>query len=129
MNSSTQYSYVDMIKQFHNTYICPINESFDKNDRDLLRTRLNLIREEYDEVMDAAFWNDKENLLKELTDLVYVTIGTAITYGWDFDTAFKRIHKSNMSKLDVEGKPIYRKDGKILKGPNYKSADLSDLVK
>jgi predicted HAD superfamily Cof-like phosphohydrolase len=51
-----------------------------------------------------------------------------VEFGWDFDEAFKRVHESNMSKLDEEGKPIRRQDGKILKGPNYQAPDLRDLV-
>ena len=49
-------------------------------------------------------------------------------FGWDGDTAYNRVHESNMSKLGDSGKPIYRKDGKVLKGPNYKKPDLKDLV-
>ena len=66
--------------------------------------------------------------MKEACDLVYVVLGTFVEFGWDFDEAFKRVHESNMSKLDAEGKPIYREDGKVLKGPNYHKPDLSDLI-
>ena len=69
-----------------------------------------------------------ENILKELVDVVVVCVGMADTYGWDFDTAFDRVHDSNMSKLDNDGKPIFRSDGKVLKSENYKPAELSDLV-
>tara|TARA_R100000742_G_C4224744_1_gene47632 strand:- start:43 stop:192 length:150 start_codon:yes stop_codon:yes gene_type:complete len=48
--------------------------------------------------------------------------------GWDLDRALHRVHESNMSKLDDEGKPIYREDGKVLKGPNYKPPNLEDLI-
>ena len=71
---------------------------------------------------------NKEDILKELCDLVYVCIGFADTYGWNFDTAFNRVHQSNMSKLDKNGDPIYRRDGKILKSELYKEPDLQDLV-
>ena len=68
-------------------------------------------------------------LLKELADLVYVCYGYADRFGWDLDEAFRRVHLSNMSKLDpVTGKPIFREDGKILKGPAYKEPNLGDLV-
>jgi len=87
--------------------------------------RLKLIEEECKEVHDA---DSTENLLKELADLVYVTYGMAATFGWDLDEAVRRVHASNMSKLGEDGKPIYREDGKVLKGPNYKKPDLSDLV-
>ena len=66
--------------------------------------------------------------LKELADLVYVCYQYAENMGWFLDEALDRVHKSNMSKLDTEGNPIYRDDGKVLKGPNYKPPTLTDLV-
>lgn len=110
--------------------------------------RLCLIREEAEEVEDAVclladkVFNAellgidmteeikaaKAALLKELCDLQYVLSGFAVTFGLPLDEAFKRVHESNMSKLGLDGKPIYREDGKVLKGPNYKKPDLSDLV-
>lgn len=114
----------------------------------VLSMRLCLIREEAEEVEDAVYrladkvFNAellgidmteeikaaKAALLKELCDLQYVLSGFAVTFGLPFDEAFKRVHESNMSKLGPDGKPIYREDGKVLKGPNYKKPDLSDLV-
>ena len=92
---------------------------------DLDQLRIGLISEEYSEVMGAT---DAANLLKELADLAYVTYGKAATFGWDLDEALRRVHKSNMSKLGIDGKPFKNPLGKVLKGPNYKSCDLSDLV-
>ena len=70
----------------------------------------------------------RENCLKELADLVYVCYQYAENMKWDLDEAMHRVHESNMSKLDENGEPIYREDGKVLKGPNYKPPNLSDLV-
>ncbi len=70
----------------------------------------------------------RQNCLQELADLVYVCYQYAANMSWDLDEALNRVHESNMSKLDEDGKPIYREDGKVLKGPNYKPPDLSDLV-
>ena len=70
-------------------------------------------------------------LLKELADLQYVLSGTLVSlspFFGDFDTAFNRVHASNMSKLGNDGHPVYRADGKVTKGPNYKPPDLKDLV-
>ena len=99
------------------------------------RTRQrNLITEEFKEFLEAdgmLFRNSPEfpqNCLKELADLVYVCYQYAANMGWDLDEAMFRVHQSNMSKLDEEGKPIYREDGKVLKGPNYKPPILEDLV-
>ena len=114
----------------------------------VLSMRLCLIREEAEEVEDAVclladkVFNAellgidmteeikaaKAALLKELCDLQYVLSGFVVTFGLPFDEAFKRVHESNMSKLGPDGKPIYRDAGKVLKGPNYKKPDLSDLV-
>jgi predicted HAD superfamily Cof-like phosphohydrolase len=90
--------------------------------------RHDLIKEECDEVWDAYCHESNEALLKELADLVYVTYGFAAWAGWDLDEAVRRVHESNMSKLGEDGKPIYREDGKVLKGPNYLPPDLKDLV-
>ena len=66
--------------------------------------------------------------LKELADLVYVCYQFAASQEWDLDEAMQRVHESNMSKLDDNGKPIYRADGKVLKGPKYKEPYLLDLI-
>jgi len=94
----------------------------------------NLIVEEFKEFLDAEGLLFRKNLvfeaeaLKELADLVYVCYQYAENMGWLLDEALDRVHLSNMSKLDTEGKPIYREDGKVLKGPNYKPPTLTDLV-
>ena len=67
-------------------------------------------------------------VLKELSDLVFVCYQFAAAYGLDLDAAMERVFESNMSKLGDDGKPIYREDGKVLKGPNYKKPQLDDLV-
>ena len=93
----------------------------------------NLIVEEFKEFLQAEGMlfrhgrNAKEECLKELADLVYVCYQYAENMGWFLDEAMNRVHESNMSKLDENGKPIYRDDGKVLKGPNYKPPNLSDL--
>ena len=71
--------------------------------------------------------NHQEHALKELADLVYVCYQFAENMGWFLDEALNRVHESNMSKLDDDGNPIYREDGKVLKGPNYKPPYLEDL--
>jgi len=75
------------------------------------------------------FKSDKIKVAKELADLLYVTYGSADTMNIPMDLVFAEVHRSNMSKLGPDGKPIYREDGKILKGPSYKPVDLSHLVK
>src|SRR5690606_5216460 len=68
------------------------------------------------------------NLLKELADLRYVLSGLCVALGIDEEECVRRVHESNMSKLGEDGSPIYREDGKVLKGPNYAPPDLDDLV-
>lgn len=97
---------------------------------DELALRQRLILEEAFEVGDEL--TDGSSLAKtakELADLVYVTLGTVLSLGLqaEFERCFDAIHVSNMSKLGEDGKPIYREDGKVLKGPNYSPADLSFL--
>ena len=98
--------------------------------------QLRLIREESTEFFEAAdeLFVDPEDpdlreaLVKELSDLVFVCYQFAAAHSIDLDEAMFRVFESNMSKLDEEGKPIYRADGKVLKGPRYKAPDLSTCV-
>ncbi len=93
-----------------------------------------LIVEEFKEFLQAEGMlfmhgnNAQAECLKELADLVYVCYQYAENMRWDLDEALHRVHESNMSKLDEDGQPIYREDGKVLKGPNYKPPNLEDLV-
>ena len=93
-----------------------------------------LIVEEFKEFLEAdkemilMHPKDREATLKELADLIYVCAQYAENMNWDIEQALRRVHKSNLSKLGEDGKPIKREDGKVLKGPNYQPPDLSDLV-
>jgi predicted HAD superfamily Cof-like phosphohydrolase len=91
-------------------------------------TQLRLIDEEYKEFVEAHNHEDRAECLKELCDLVYVCWQYSSNMGWDLDEALRRVHMSNMSKLDENGKPLYRVDGKVMKGPRYKPPQLGDLV-
>jgi predicted HAD superfamily Cof-like phosphohydrolase len=93
-----------------------------------------LIVEEFKEFLDAenqlimGLRVNAAECLKELADLVYVSYQYAENLGWDLDEALNRVHQSNMSKLGEDGQPIYREDGKVLKGPNYQPPTLTDIV-
>lgn len=101
---------------------------------DQFNLQAKLIVEEYTEVIDALCIFEQEDktthaeLLKELADLVFVCYQMAENMGWNLDEAMYRVFQSNMSKLDDSGKPVRNEYGKVLKGPNYKLPDLSDLV-
>ena len=90
--------------------------------------QLGLIAEEFEEFRSAHANEPYENELKELADLVYVCFQYAENMEWDLEEALDRVHKSNMSKLGLDGKPIRRADGKVLKGPNYQPPSLRDLI-
>ena len=93
------------------------------------KLRLSLIREELEELSDAM---NKKNLLEvadALTDILYVTYGAGHAFGINLDKCFDEVQNSNMSKLDINGKPIYNESGKVMKGPNYFKPNLSKLIK
>ena len=96
--------------------------------RDQRSIQKSLIDEEWSEFHEAYHMKDDCEQLKELADLVYVCYQFAASQEWDLDEAMQRVHESNMSKLDSNGKPIYRPDGKVMKGPNYKEPYLLDLI-
>ena len=115
-------------KEFRSKY--EISNSADRQNR---ARQHRLIVEEFKEFLEADCFlfkhgqNVQEECLKELADLVYVCYQYAENMGWFLDEALNRVHVSNLSKLGEDNKPIRREDGKILKGPNYKPPDLSDL--
>ena len=90
--------------------------------------RLSLILEEYTELEDAVAEGHMEGIADALTDILYVTYGAGHAFGIDLDKCFEEVQRSNMSKLGADGKPIYRDDGKIMKGPNYSEPDLRKVL-
>ena len=141
-NGTPQTSrWFDQVKAFTEAMGQPVGEDItDSSDTDLLMMRIDLIEEERHEVLgempqlllgdgDRLYLApvDKASLTKELADLLYVTIGFAVTFGLPICEVFERVHQSNMSKLGEDGKPIYREDGKVMKGPNYQPPKLDDL--
>jgi predicted HAD superfamily Cof-like phosphohydrolase len=115
-----------LVEEFHEAFGHPINDTYAVLSQWLFR--LKLIKEELAELENAIHNEGMEQVYKELADLQYVVSGMAVAFGIDLEASFLRVHKSNMSKLGEDGKPIYREDGKILKGPNYKEPNLLDLV-
>jgi len=99
-----------------------------QNGKDNRTMQQGLIAEEFQEFNEAVANEPYENELKELADLVYVCFQYAENMEWDLEEALDRVHKSNMSKLGLDGKPIRRSDGKVLKGPNYQPPILNDLI-
>lgn len=124
-----------MMEEFHRAFGHPVNQPELINSLDFVKLRNALHKEEWkelrDELLDGIlFKNINPNLLKEGADLLYVLLGTFVSLGLgdQLMEAYRRVHLSNMSKLGEDGKPIYREDGKVLKGPNYQPPNLDDLV-
>jgi len=93
--------------------------------------RFNLMQEENEEYLEAANNNDLVEVADALGDMLYILCGTIIEHGMQhkIEAVFAEIQKSNMSKLDENGKPIYREDGKVLKGPNYFKPNIASILK
>jgi len=91
--------------------------------------RINLINEELEEFKQAIKSNDLKEAVDALTDILYVTYGAGHAFGVNLDECFDEVQKSNMSKLDGDGKPIYNEAGKVMKGPNYFKPDLKQFLK
>ncbi len=92
------------------------------------KLRIDLIKEELDELSEAMKNNNLLEVADALTDILYVTYGAGHAFGIDLDKCFEEVQNSNMSKLDKNGKPIYNESGKVMKGPNYFKPDLSKFV-
>ena len=92
------------------------------------KLRIDLIKEELNELQDAMKNNDLLEVADALTDILYVTYGAGHAFGIDLDKCFNEVQNSNMSKLDENGKPIYNNAGKVMKGPKYFKPDLSKFV-
>ena len=126
---SQMKSNLEQAREFRNSF--NVKDSKTLSSRSMQK---NLIVEEFKEFLEAEgmlFRNNAalhEDAIKELSDLVYVCYQYAANMGWDLDEALRRVHQSNMSKLDEDGKPTYREDGKVLKSANYQPPTLSDLV-
>ena len=92
------------------------------------KLRIDLIKEELDELKEAMDNNDLLEVADALTDILYVTYGAGHAFGIDLDRCFDEVQNSNMSKIGENGKPIYNESGKVMKGPNYFKPDLSKFV-
>ena len=123
---------LDSVKQFHSSFGLGISEapkaSLGQN-VDLLR--FNLMKEENEEYLEATQNNDLTEVADALGDMLYILCGTIIEHGLQYkiEEVFDEIQRSNMSKLGANGLPVYREDGKVLKGPNYFKPDFTEILK
>ena len=118
----------EKVRLFMKTYGQEVKDKAGFSDAKTNKLRIDLIKEELEELTEAM---QDENLLEvadALTDILYVTYGAGHAFGINLDKCFDEVQNSNMSKLDENGKPIYNEHGKVMKGPNYFKPDLSKFV-
>ena len=118
----------EKVRIFMKTYGQEVKDKAGFSDARTNKLRIDLIKEELDELTEAM---QDENLLEvadALTDILYVTYGAGHAFGIDLDKCFEEVQSSNMSKLGDDGKPVYNEAGKVMKGPNYFKPDLSKFL-
>ena len=93
------------------------------------KLRVDLIEEELEELKEAINKKDLQETIDALTDILYVTYGAGHAFGVNLDKCFEEVQNSNMSKLGDDGKPIFNKNGKVMKGPNYFKPNLNQFLK
>lgn len=118
----------DMVEQFMETFGQEVKTKPEFPDNDTIALRLELIEEEVRELRDAIGNADMTEVADALTDILYVTYGAGHAFGINLDKCFEEVQASNMSKLGKDGKPIYREDGKVLKGPDFFEPNLKQFV-
>ena len=119
----------EKIKEFHKAFKRFSGVTPELPNKKLIKLRIKIMKEEMKELIEAIKENNLPNIAKELSDVLVVVYGTADSYGINADKAFDLVHKANMSKLDINGQPIMRDDGKILKGPNYQEPNMKSFIK
>lgn len=118
----------DLNKEFMECFGQDVFDHPSVRDTETRQLRLNLIEEEVQELREAMYRQDIVEIADALADILYVVYGAGHAFGIDLDKCYEEVHSSNMSKLDKNGKPIYRKDGKVMKGENYSPPNLLKIV-
>ncbi|QRV01415.1 nucleoside triphosphate pyrophosphohydrolase family protein [Arcanobacterium phocisimile] len=139
----------ELVRQFHSVYRLPVCDDKPNSDRERVHMRLGLVAEEFAELVGAVYGAKSRSIIEEaweesrthddhtrdtievadaLGDLVYVIYGMALELGIPLTDVLEEIHASNLSKLDANGEPIYREDGKVLKGPNFFQPDIARVL-
>lgn len=128
----------EALKEFHNAFgvivsdepVVPEGENELDWDAisDVWNLRMELVSEEYGEFREAMEAGHLVAIADAIADLIVVAAGTAVSFGIPLDRCFAEVHRSNMSKLGEDGKPIYREDGKVLKGPNFSPPNLREII-
>ena len=122
---------LNAVKEFHSAFGLGVNEIPTGHLGETVNMlRYNLMKEENEEYLEAVMNNDKIEIADALGDMLYILCGTIISHGLQhkIEEVFDEIQRSNMSKLGHDGKPIYREDGKVMKGPNYFKPDFREIL-
>ena len=118
----------EKVKEFMTTFGQEVKNKAEFPNEKIVELRKKLIDEEFNELKDAINENDLIEVADALTDILVVTYGAGVAFGIDLDKCFKEVHRSNMSKLSEDGKPIYNEYGKVMKGPNYFKPNLKQYL-
>lgn len=116
------------VKKFHKAFSLPMRRKPTLPKMEERELRGNLLTEEFKEYIDAEYNNDIVEIADALADIIYIACGTAITYGIPLDKVWKEVQKTNMAKL-VDGKPLYREDGKVKKPEGWIPPDIKSILK
>lgn len=121
---------IKKVEEFHNAFNIANNDSPQTLPKEEYELRYNLIKEENEEYLAACERGDIVEIADALGDILYIALGTLLKHGLQnkIDEVFEEIHRSNMSKLGSDGKPIYREDGKVLKGENYFKPNIKSIL-
>jgi predicted HAD superfamily Cof-like phosphohydrolase len=117
------------VKKFMETFGQEVKNKAEFPSKKIQDLRISLIEEELSELKGAIENKDIKEVADALTDILYVTYGAGHAFGIDLDKCFDEVQRSNMSKLDENGKPIFNDHGKVLKGPNYFKPNLEKFIK
>ncbi len=123
---------LEAVKKFHEAFgITNRTEPIAFTNEKEIQLRYDLMAEENNEYLEAAKNNDLVEVADALGDMLYILCGTMLSHGMQdkIETIFNEIQRSNMSKLGADGKPIYREDGKVMKGPNYFKPNIKEILK
>ena len=116
------------VRKFMETFGQRVTTKPNFPDEKTMKLRFDLIKEELKELEIAMKARNLKEVADALTDILYVTYGAGYAYGINLDMCFKEVQKANMSKLGVDGKPIFNEKGKVMKGPNYTAPNLKKFV-
>ena len=123
--------YLKLVQEFHEIFEVGVGENFkEKLPDEIIKLRHRLMEEENNEYLEAASKGDYVEVADALGDKLYVLMGTIVQHGMQevIGDVFREIHRSNMSKLGIDGKPVYRNDGKVIKGPNYTKPNIKSVL-